>query len=126
MSESVHSAAHATRKVPPHTLGEGARSQCVRERLPIQREALRQFTEQKARMTGLPRSPLRASAWSGVACKVKSSAGVPAGNIFDRESLFGLCFRTIVHYGDLVSQISLDIDPRSQRLVNRTKICDHQ
>ncbi len=39
-------------------------------------------------MTGLPRSPLRASVWSGVACKVKSGAGVPAGKIFDRESPF--------------------------------------
>jgi len=42
---SVHPAAHASRKVPPHTLGKGARSQCLRERLPIQREALGQFTE---------------------------------------------------------------------------------
>src|ERR1700686_4937670 len=78
-------------------------------------------------MTGLPRSPLRASIWSGLACKVKSGAGVPTGKIFDMEPpfFFGM-FPIYCRLQRRVNQFSLDIDPRSQRLVNRTKICDHQ
>src|ERR1700730_5533871 len=78
-------------------------------------------------MTGLPRSPLSVSVWSGVACKVKSGAGVPAGNIFSMEPpLFLRIFRNYCPLQRRVNQFSLDIDLRSQRLVYRTKICDHQ
>src|SRR6266481_3982207 len=78
-------------------------------------------------MTGLPRSPLRASVWSGLACKVKSGAGAPAGKIFDMEPpLFCGMLRNYCPSQRRLNQLSLDIDPRSQRLVNRTKICNHQ
>ena len=39
--------------------------------------------DKSVRITGLPRSSLSDSVWSGVTCKVKSGASVPAGKIFD-------------------------------------------
>ena len=42
---TVYPAAYATGKVLLHTLGKGARPQCVPECLPIKREAMRQFPE---------------------------------------------------------------------------------
>jgi len=50
------------------------------------------------RITGLPRSSLSDSIWSGVAGKVKSGAGVPADKIFDMHlrCFFAVMFRNLL------------------------------